>query len=105
MDINKPDKIKKFSDATAKLYVGTAQVNDGVGDWMIVDNFKGNQDEVIVFDHEGKKTVARVRHGFKLTAGSTPAVPVSGQDMQWLEPVTEDDSKRLLGIYDSMKEG
>lgn len=103
MDIHRPDKIKQFSDATAKMYCDGVSVDGEPGDRMIVDHFKGNEEDVVIFTRNGERRVARIGQRLELTAGSSPAIPVSTCGVQSLEPVTDDDAERLLAIYDSMK--
>ena len=97
---DKPDRTKQLSDATVSIYHDAKRFENNVCDWMVVQHFRGNEEDVVIYKQNGEPRVARLRRGLTMERGLSPAIPVSTSGTEWLEPVDAKDEKRLLAIYE-----
>lgn len=101
-----PDAKLKYQEAEAKLFRGAKRFNDGkkemLCDQIIVQYFSGNEDNVVIYETDGKRRVGRIKLLMGLSSGS-PATPTSATINEAVEPLDADDEKRLLTIYDQLR--
>jgi hypothetical protein len=97
----KQDKTKDFPEMKVRI-----KFNEGVGgqnfDRMIVDHRPGCLESFFICDDNGVRNVRRGQMVLQLKAGSSPATGVSNSGGWELNPISADDEKRLLGIYDEV---
>ncbi len=98
-----PDATVGYADAEAKLFRGAKRFNDGkkeiACDQIIVQHFTGNEENVVIYESDGKRRVGRVRLLMGLQSGS---VTTTANFSEAVEPLDADDEKRLLAIYDQL---
>jgi hypothetical protein len=97
---------RSFTDANASLRTGVeATLGTGTtvkADRLEVQEFTGNQVEVLVYQLDGKRRIERIRLGMHLQS-SSPVFPVTPTGYQFLEALEPDEEKRLLDIYDKFE--
>lgn len=100
-----PDATLKYSDAVAKLFHRAKWFNDGnrkmICDQIIVEHFTGNEEDVVIYERDGKRRAGRIRLLMGLSS-SSPATPTSATFNEEVEEIDADDEKRLLTIYDQL---
>jgi hypothetical protein len=95
-----------LSDAKVSLYRKAVRLGDINQDCdrMVVDEFRGGEDDVFIYREpgpNGKRRVARIRQTMSLQAGPSPAVPVGTTFGSKPEPISDQaEEERLLKIYD-----
>jgi hypothetical protein len=98
-----PEATLRYSDAEAKLFRHAKRFNDGktemLCDQMIVQHFTGNEDNVVIYESDGKRRVGRIRLLMGLQSGS---VSTTASFSEAVEPLDTDDENRLLTIYDQL---
>ena len=98
-----PTEMKVFPDGTAALYTGRSiGLGEGVvvsADYMTVKERTGFQDELLIYSHDGLRSVLRLQQAMTLD-GANPAVPVTVGWGYEPKPVEAEDEKRFLAIYD-----
>jgi hypothetical protein len=93
---------RKFDIAEGSLYLGaTLNAADGAvpADRMLVQQFTGNEDNVLIFKRNGKHHVGQIIQTMGIRPES-PAVQATATIYEHVEEVDEDDRKRLLALYD-----
>ena len=92
-----PDATLQYADAEAKLFRGAKRLNiagkETACDQVIVEHFKGNDDNVVIYESDGRRLASRVRLIMNL-------VPESFSET--VEPPSSEDEERLLTIYDQL---
>jgi|HubBroStandDraft_1064217.scaffolds.fasta_scaffold03661_7 hypothetical protein len=98
-----PDAILRYADAEAKLFRAAKRFNDGkqemACDQVIVQHFTGNEDNVVIYQSDGKKRAGRIRLLMGLQSGSAST---TASFSEAVEPLNADDEKRLLTIYNQL---
>lgn len=101
---DQPDGTYKFTDAKANLYTGVSLNYSGesiTADRMIVEHIKGNEEDVLVFEHDGKRRVGRVRLDMSIPSES-PGISPAPTFQYRVEDIPPDEEKHLLAIYDHL---
>jgi hypothetical protein len=99
---NQPDATYNFTDGKADLYTGRSLNYNGeavTADRMVLEHTKGNEEDVLIFERDGKRRVGRVIPEMSIPPGS-PAVTLSPTFPYRVGDIPADDEKRLLAIYD-----
>lgn len=97
-----PDMRKKYSYAEAKLYRRARTFPSGeVCDQVIVQHFTGNEDNIVIYEKDGKKNVARLRIAMTFSP-SSPAVSTTPSINEFVEPLDAKDERRLLETYEDL---
>ena len=95
----------RLSDAEVRLFLGARRIADGhagiVCDRMVilVQQFTGNEDDVVIYKRDGKRRVGQLRMLVELGSGPSNA-PVATDFDEAVDDITPDEQKRLLAIYD-----
>jgi len=92
-----------FAVVEAKLFRNAVRLNDGskemLCDRMIVQHFTGRQDNVVIYDEDGKKKVMATRLSMRLRTGSAT---ITSSWRELAEPLDPHDENRLLLVYDEL---
>jgi hypothetical protein len=97
-----PDVTKRYSDAEGKLFRNARLLPDGTQcDLVIVQHFTGNEDKVVIYTTDGERTIARLRLQMNFSVGS-PASRATTTTNEFLQPLDDEDQKRLLRTYDDL---
>ncbi|MGB8786677.1 MAG: hypothetical protein WA755_05530 [Candidatus Acidiferrales bacterium] len=99
----KPDNTLRFPTAEAKLFLRARHISDGkaaiVCDRMVVQDFTGNEDDIVIYERDGKRRAGQLRM-LMVLGPQKPATSVSTDFNEAVEDLSPEEEKRLLAVYD-----